>query len=159
MEQLGIQPVQLLAQILNFLILAFVLSKFLYKPILTTLENRRKKIQEGLEYTQKLKLELEKNEKKRQEIILKAKEEAKKIIEEGKKAGRGIEKEIVEKAHRQASEIIEKAKKDLEMERLVMQKQLKAQTVDVAKTWVEAVLRKVLNKKTQKSIVQKTIKE
>ena len=43
MEQLGIEPLQLITQILNFAVLVFFLNKYLYKPILNTLETRKKK--------------------------------------------------------------------------------------------------------------------
>ena len=42
MEKLGIEPQLLLAQLVNFGIIIFVLSKFLYKPILDMLEKRKK---------------------------------------------------------------------------------------------------------------------
>lgn len=47
MEQLGIEPQLLLAQLVNFLIILFVLSKLLYKPILGMIEKRKKEIAEG----------------------------------------------------------------------------------------------------------------
>lgn len=159
MDKLGIQPTQLLAQVLNFLILIFILSKLLYKPILKVLSDRKKKIEEGFRYTDEMKSEMEKQVKKREEIIAKAKIEAKKIIEESKKTGKALEAEIVNKAHETAGAIIEKAKKDLDVERLVMQKQLKAQTVEVASTWVEAVLGQVIDTKTQESIINKKLKD
>ena len=74
MENLGIQPVPLLLQAINFLLLLFILKKYLYKPILKALEDRKKKIEEGLAYSEKMKAEAEKSEKKREEIISRAKE-------------------------------------------------------------------------------------
>ena len=88
MEKLGIQPVQLLAQVFNFLILIILLRKYLYKPILKMLEERRKKIEEGLKSSEQAKKELDEAEKKKAEIISKAKLEASKIMDEAKKAGK-----------------------------------------------------------------------
>ena len=48
MEKLGIEPILLLTQVINFTILVVVLTKFLYKPILKMLDERKKKIEEGL---------------------------------------------------------------------------------------------------------------
>ncbi len=159
MEQLGIEPIQLLTQVLNFSLMVFLLTKFLYKPILKSLEARRKKIAEGLEYTQKMEEEKAKNEKKREEIISQAKEEARKIIQEGKNTGKLLEGEIVEKAHKEAEAILQKAKEELEMERSQMEVQLRSQTVEIAKTWVEAVLGKILGTKAQQTIINKKIQE
>ena len=44
----GIQPVLLLAQIVNFLIILYLLQKFFYKPIVKLLEQRKKRIEESL---------------------------------------------------------------------------------------------------------------
>lgn len=159
MEQLGIEPIQLATQVFNFVVMVVILTKFLYKPILKKLEERRKKIEEGLALTEKMKVELEKNEKKRQEIIDVAKEEARKIIEDGKKTGKKVEAEIIEKAHTEASTILEKGKEELEREKLEMEKQLRQQTVEIAQTWVEAMLKEVLRGKNQQTIINKKIRE
>src|SRR3989338_10049614 len=85
MEQLGIEPLQLITQILNFAVLVFFLNKYLYKPILNTLETRKKKIQEGLQYADKMKVKEEENAKKMQDLINLAKAEGRKIIDQSKK--------------------------------------------------------------------------
>lgn len=159
MEQLGIEPIQLLTQVFNFVIMIILLTKFLYKPILKALEERRKKIQEGLSYAQKMQTELEKNEKKREEVINHAKEEARKIIEEGKKVGKQVETEITQKAHLEANSILTKAREELAMERTQIESELRIQTVEIAKGWVEVVLGKVLSGKSQQAIVNKKIAE
>ncbi|MBI3379552.1 F0F1 ATP synthase subunit B [Candidatus Gottesmanbacteria bacterium] len=159
MEKLGIEPLQLLTQVFNFLLLVFVLKKLLYKPILKGLDERKKKIQEGLEYTQKMQEEAEKTEKKREEIISKAKDEARIIIEDGKKVGKKVESEITGKAHLEANAILAKGREELEMERQQMERELRVQTIEIAKSWVEAVLGKILSSKTQTAIINKKIQE
>lgn len=159
MEQLGIEPIQLLTQIFNFTVMVVVLTKFLYKPILKKLDERRKKIEEGLAMAEKIKVEAENQEKKKQEILDEAKEEARKIIEDGKKTGKKVEAEIIEKAHTEANTILEKGKEELERERLEMEKELRLQTVEIAQTWVETVLKEVLRGKNQQITINKKIKD
>lgn len=159
MEQLGIEPIQLATQVFNFVVMVVILTKFLYKPILKKLEERRKKIEDGLALTEKMKLELEKNDKKRQEIIDKAMEEAGKIIEDGKKTGKKVEAEIIEKAQGEANTVLEKGKQELERERLEMERELRLQTVEIAQTWVETVLKEVLRGKNQQATINKKIRD
>lgn len=159
MDKLGIEPMQLLLQAFNFVVLVVLLSKFLYKPILKVLEERKKKIAEGLAFTERAKLEEEKAEKKRQDIIDKAKEEAKKIVDEGKVAGKKIEAEITQKAHKQSLEILEKGKRDIELERQDMEKRLKNKTVEIAEAMVTHLLRDVLTEKNQIKIIEKKLIE
>lgn len=159
MDKLGIQPIQLLAQIFNFLILVILLQKFLYKPILKALDERKKKIEEGFVFSQKTKEELEEAEKKKEEMIKKARNEAKQIIEEAKKSGKKLEKEIVEAGEKEALEISEKAKKTLEKERLEMAKQMERETVEVALAMVEKILRDILTEKDHQVIIEKKLKD
>lgn len=153
------EPIQLLTQIFNFVVMLLVLSKLLYKPILKALEERRKKIEEGLQYAEKMKVETEKNDKKREEIISEAKDQARKIIEEGKKSGRAVEVEIIEKAHKEAQEVVAKGRSELSLERLDMEKQLRGQTIDIASSMVESILRQILDKNYQTEIINKKIRE
>ena len=155
MEKLGIQPTQLLSQIINILVMVFLLTKILYKPIIKVLDERKKKIQEGVEYTEKTKKELEQIEKKKQEILKKAESESKKIIEEGRITGKRLEAQIIEKAQREAKEIVEKGKKEIAMERFDLEKQLKTQTVEIASAMAEKILTNVLDKGDQKNIINR----
>lgn len=159
MDKLGIEPIQLLTQIFNFTVMVLVLSKLLYKPILKALEERKKKIEEGLLYTEKMKEEMEKSEKARQDIINKAKEEARKIVEEGKKAGRKLEAEIIEKAQGEAKGVVEKGRKEIELERHVMEKELRRQTIEISSSLAEAVLRNILDINAQRKTIDKKIQE
>jgi F-type H+-transporting ATPase subunit b len=158
MEQLGIEPVQLITQIVNFVIMAVLLTRFLYKPILKMLAERRAKIAEGLAYTEKMKSEVEKTEAHREKILRSAKEEGGKIIEEAKKSGKQIEAEIIEKAHTEAAAIIAKGKEDVLLERADMQKKLKDQTVDIAEAIAKKVLSSVLSDADHEKIIEKKIR-
>lgn len=159
MEQLGIQPIQLITQVVNFTLMVVLLTKFLYKPILKALNDRKKKIVEGLEYAEKMKLEAEKNEKKREEIIDRAKEEARKIIEESKKTAKQVEADILKDAQEEAGLILAKEREALAQERQELERQLRVKTIEIAQGWVTAVLGKVLGTKVQTAIINKKIAE
>lgn len=159
MEQLGIEPLQILAQIFNFTVLVILLNKLLYKPILKALEERKKKIKEGLDAAEKMKAEEEISGKKREEIIKKARLEASQIIEEGKKAGKLQESEIIEKAVSEKNSILEKGREELQSLKKEMVSQLRKETVDLAKSWVEAILARALDNKSQLNIINKKILE
>ena len=60
LDSFGFDPVFFTAQIINFLILAFVFKKFLYKPVLKILSERSRKIAKGLADAENAKLALEK---------------------------------------------------------------------------------------------------
>src|SRR5438132_11315136 len=73
-----------LSQVISFCIVAFLLRRFAYKPILAVLEDRRRKIEEGQLNAEKIRKELAEAEKRYQEIVDKANDAAQRTIDEGR---------------------------------------------------------------------------
>jgi F-type H+-transporting ATPase subunit b len=113
----------LVGQIINFAILFFVLKYFLYKPFLSLLEKRRKKIEEGIKMSNeaeenlkkvsevKRKMEL-KNEEDRKAILIRAEQDAKKRLEEAMKAAEEDRAGLLAKAEKEAAALKEKEKEN-----------------------------------------------
>ena len=58
MLRFGVDWQHFIAQCFSFLIVAFVLRRYAYKPILTMLEERKTRIKESLDNAEKIKQEL-----------------------------------------------------------------------------------------------------
>jgi F-type H+-transporting ATPase subunit b len=159
MENIGIEPRQLLMQLINFTLMIVILTKLLYKPIIKMLDDRKKKIEDSLIMAEKTKEELEKTEKKREEVIKKAVLESKEIIEEAKKTAKKVEAEIIEKAQEEAKAVLEKGKKDLESERALMEKELKRQTIEIASNIAEKAIGQILSGPNQQKLIEKKLNE
>ena len=71
-ETFGFNAWLFFSQIISFLLVAFCLNKFAYKPVLSILEVRRKKIADGLANAEKIKQQLAESEQRYQEILTKA---------------------------------------------------------------------------------------
>src|SRR6476646_5690878 len=83
-EVFGVNAWILFSQIISFSIVAFLLQRFAYKPILTVLEVRRQKIAEGLANAEKIKVQLAESEARVQEILTKANADAQRMIDEAR---------------------------------------------------------------------------
>src|ERR1700745_4258024 len=83
-EQFGWEPKLFLSQVISFIIVALVLKRFGYKPILAVLEERRQRIQEGLLNAEKIKQQLAEAEQRHAEILAKGNAQAQKMIEEAR---------------------------------------------------------------------------
>ena len=116
-ETFGIDWPMLIAQAINFLIVAFVIWKFAFKNILSAIKEREKQIADSLRNADKIKLELEETEKQQQETLQEASLEAKKTISIAQEQAKAFIEEQKEDARRQAEEIISKAKLAMEQER------------------------------------------
>lgn len=159
MDKLGIEPSLLLAQVVNFSIIVFVLTKLLYKPMLAMLEKRRREIEEGLALTAKMREEEEKIAVKRQKVLDEARREGAGIIEEAKKQGKEEEKEIVAAAHKEALAIVEKGHTEVKYQREAMEKSIRKQTVTLAASMAERLITSALGSQDKHALIQKQIKE
>src|SRR5437763_6868781 len=99
-----------LSQVISFSIVAFLLQRFAYKPVLTVLEERRRKIEEGQLNAEKIKKELAAAEKRYQEIVAKANADAQKMIDETRESAAHLSERKQQEAIAAAEQIIAKAR-------------------------------------------------
>src|SRR5262245_44314646 len=92
------------AQIISFCIVCWLLHRFAYRPILAMLDERRRKIAEGLADAEKMKAELARCEAHRKEAMEQADAQATQLIAEARAAAARIEEQETQKAHAAAEE-------------------------------------------------------
>jgi F-type H+-transporting ATPase subunit b len=124
-ERFGVEKSLFFAQVISFLIVAALLYKFAYKPILNTLEDRRQRIAESLANADKIKAELASTQAKAQEVLVQAGQQASKIIEEARAIGAREVEKASQTAITTANQIIAKAKEANEAELVRMKNELR----------------------------------
>jgi F-type H+-transporting ATPase subunit b len=145
MEALGINLKFLLIQLANFALFTFLFTKFLLNPILKALDDRKRKIAEGLEAAQKSKNELAQIEDVKAEAKKKSKTEEKKLLEEAKVKADKEAVEIILEAKKKADKIIKDAETGLKNMEEQEIKRMREQELKV----VEAVIEKILDNKLE----------
>ncbi len=85
-ETFGFNLWMFLSQVVSFTIVALLLRRFAYKPILAVLEERRQRIAEGLLNAEKIKQQLAEAEQRYQEILANANAAAQKMIDEARES-------------------------------------------------------------------------
>jgi F-type H+-transporting ATPase subunit b len=108
-ETFGWNPWLFFSQVISFVIVAFLLRRFAYKPILGILEERRQRIAEGLLNADKIKQELAEAEKRYAEILAKANEQAQKMIDEARESSAHLAERKQQEAIATAEQIMAKA--------------------------------------------------
>ncbi len=159
MEQLGIESGLLLAQVINFLIIVFVLSRLLYKPILTMLEKRKREIEDGLALTEKMRQEEENLQQKKAKLLDTARKEAQMIIAEARKQAMLAGNDALANAQKESLEIIDKGKTEVERLKKSMEKEIRASAVNLAATMAKRLLSGVLTPVDKHKILQQHLKE
>ncbi len=158
LNQFGFSPILFFGQIVNFLILAFIFKKFLYKPILKTLNERKKKIAKGLKDAEEAAEALSHAESEKEVILVKASKEAEKILDDTKKAAEEMRDEILTGARSDADKIITSAKAQVDAQMEEMEKRAKKASLDNSVAILEKVLDSLFTKDERKKIMDKNMK-
>src|SRR5436189_3877311 len=115
-ETFGWNPWLFFSQVISFAIVAFLLRRFAYKPILAVLEDRRRKIEEGQLNAEKIRKELAEAEKRYQEIVGKANADAQRMIDEARESATLLSERKQQEAIVAAEQIVAKAKEAAALE-------------------------------------------
>ncbi|MCX8008427.1 MAG: F0F1 ATP synthase subunit B [Patescibacteria group bacterium] len=159
MKELGIEPMLLIAQIVNFGIIFFILNKFLYKPLITMIDRRKREIEEGMETAKKIQEEEEKTRERHDKLIAEARKESRSIIEEAKKNAEEQKKQVVAEAHKEAAAILEKAKRQAEEKMREAEERIRKQMVDLAASMAEKLIPEVLSDTDHKKLIAERLKD
>lgn len=153
-NEFGINPVLLGAQIVNFLILLYLLRRFLYRPVLKLLESRKKTIEETLRNAEEARLHLEKAKEEERKILQRAQKLALKIVEDAKKQKEAIQKEANATATAQAEKILLEANEKIENIARDVEARLTAHVSTVAVTLLKKSLQGLLTQKNQHDVLE-----
>lgn len=153
MERLGIDVWQLIWHIVAFGILVFLLWKFLYRPILSMLDERRRRIaqsmqdaQKAAEYAANVQAELEKQRAE-------ARKEGQAILAQANEMSEKLREEILAQAREDARKMLEKAKEEIEAERARSMAELQKQVADLALAVSQSVLREAIDEDTHRRLI------
>lgn len=156
--KLGIDWKLLIAQIINFLVLLFILYKFAYGPILAMLEKRQKKIEKGLKDADAAHKKLAESEEKEKEILKHARVEAKGIIEKAREIAEKEKSEIADEAKAQSKKILTAAKAEIEREKQKTLAEIKTEIGGLVIYAAEKLVGEKIDEGKDKELIEKAIK-
>ena len=110
-DTFGWNPWLFLSQVISFVIVALLLRRFAYKPILGVLEERRRQIEQGLLNAELIKKQLAEAEQRYAEILAKANADAQKMIDEARESGAHLAERKEQEAIAAAEQIRAKAER------------------------------------------------
>jgi F-type H+-transporting ATPase subunit b len=159
MSELGIDWRMLIAQLISFSIVFFVLWRFAYKPIFNVLQARREKIVESLANAEKIKMQLAKTETDRQAVLSQAGDLADKMIEEARAAAARVREVETQKAIAAAEQIIAKAREATTQDHARMLDELKREVGRLVVQTTTTVTGKILTPEDQRRLAEETEKQ
>ncbi len=156
-EKLGLDWKLLLAQIFNFLILMWILKRYAYGPILKALEQRRQKIQQGLEDAKQAQLELSVIEQEKARILQAAHAEANTIAERARQEAMTYADRSRQTAKGEAAALVAAAKREAERAKEQVVVEAQAELADLVAASTEKLIRVKLDGPADRKLIDAMI--
>jgi F-type H+-transporting ATPase subunit b len=137
--------VTLLGQAITFAILVWFTMKFVWPPLTNMMEERAKRIADGLAAAERGKQDLEAAEKRVADEVRKAKQQAMEIIASAEKRATQIVDEAKDNASTEGARIVADAKGQIDQEVMRAKEALREHVAQLAVVGAEKILRKEID--------------
>jgi F-type H+-transporting ATPase subunit b len=154
---LGINLPGLVAQLINFGILLLLFSWLFRRFLFPMLDERKKRIEEGLQASDEAKSRLKETETEVAAEMSRARQEAQGIVTLAQQASSRIQEEARESARADSEQLIERARQEIQLERDAAISDLRSEFADLTITAAERVIRRSLDRKAHGEIIEEVL--
>ncbi len=155
----GIDWKLLLAQMVNFALLLFILKKFAYGPILEMFRKRREDIAESLKKNKEAEENFNQSIRVREEAAEKARTEALALISQAELEAKHRKEVLLAEASRKVEEVILDAKKVIAREKAKMGEEVYAESEALVRLGIEKTIGKIPAATRDKDFIKEALKE
>lgn len=156
-EKLGVDWKLLIAQLVNFAILFWILKRFAYKPILGALEKRSKTIEKSLDDAKKIETQVAELEAEKQRVLNAARQEAAQMVERSRRDAEHFAAQSRDQAQSEAQQIVAAASKQVKEMKDDVMAEAKADLADLVVSATEKVARVKLQGATDAHLVKEAL--
>lgn len=149
----------LLAQIINFAIVFFVLYRYAIKPLMKLMTERTETIEKGLADAKSSAAALERAEVEYNNMLTKARQERQEIMEAAKRDAEQKGNDMINQAKDEVNKIVTTAKNQLQQEKLKIIEDARSEVIDLVTKGVAKVLDKGVTHDLDKKYIESVIKE
>jgi F-type H+-transporting ATPase subunit b len=158
-ETLGLNFWGFVWHLINFGLLLFLLSKFLFPPIVRMLDERQARVRESMERAEALKEESTRAAEAVRQQLDEARREGQTIINTATQIADRIKQERQEQAQAEYEAILKRAQEDAARERERAYAELRQQVADLAVLAAERIIRRQLDPAAQRQLVEEFLAE
>ncbi|MDR2398881.1 MAG: F0F1 ATP synthase subunit B [Endomicrobium sp.] len=156
-QNFGLETKLFLFQLINFLIIVFILKKFLFNPLKKMLDERKRKIEQSLQDAQNAKLALENAGQEKKKILADAKVGADKLMASVKAIADKAKEKALAEAKSRSQQIIEEANNKASAEFENMNKQIGRMSVDVSNKILSKVLSDLFTEEEKQKLMSRAL--
>lgn len=158
-NQLGINLPLLIAQLINFILLFVLIYMFGYKRILAMLEERSRRVKEGLDKAEQIKQQAADADKAFRAQMDTARKEAQAVIAQASQMGERVKEEARQEAKKEAEILISRARSEIQREKDETVDALRREFADIAVLAAEKVIQARLDKEANRRIIERVLEE
>ncbi|MFW5426950.1 MAG: F0F1 ATP synthase subunit B [Methylophagaceae bacterium] len=147
----------IIGQMIAFAIFVAFCMKYVWPPIMAALEERTKKIADGLAAAERGRHEQELAEKRAQQVIHEAKDQANEIISQAQRRGNEIVDESKDTARVEGERILISAQAEIEQEANKAKDELRTQVGSIALAGAEKILGREIDKKSHTALLEELV--
>lgn len=159
MEALGINLGYLVSQLINFTLLVVLLYFVAYKPILRMLDERSARIKRGLEDAETASRRAAEMEQEFERRMAEARKEGQEQVAQAAQMGEKVRQDILDKAREEARGLVAKAKEEIDRERDVAMGELRQQVAELSLAISQKVIGESLDEQAQRRLVARFLDE
>jgi F-type H+-transporting ATPase subunit b len=149
----------LIGQLIAFTVFVVFCMKYVWPPLISAIEERQKKIADGLAASERATKDLELAQESATDKLREAKDEASKIIEQAKRRATQLVDEETQKGHAEREKIIAQGYAEIEAEKNRVKEDLRKQVGVLAVTGAQRILAREIDAQAQSDIVEKLVEE
>lgn len=158
-QKFGLEVNLFLFQLINFLIIVFILKKFLFKPIQRMLDERRRKIDQSLQDAEDARIALENAATERNKILVEAKDDAEKLTASVKSSLEETKEKMTEDAKRRSEQIVDDAKQRAKIEFENVNKQVGKISLEISEKIMSKVFSEVFTDDEKQKVLAKAMEK
>lgn len=156
---LGINLPSLIAQLINFTILLIFIGWASKRWLFPMLDERRKRIQEGLDASEEAKQRLAQAETEAGAELEKARQEGQALIGQAQQMSARVQEEGRQAARADAETLLERARSEIQLERDAAIADLRREFADLTITAAERVIRRSLDRQAHRDLIEEVLAE
>ena len=158
-EAFSVDLPKLIFQIINFLVILYLLNRFLFKSVLARLDERSTKISKGLEDAEAAARDRELARAEREAAVAEARKEANEMIARANKIAEDTRNEILTSERTEAEKVSTRAREEIVAEKEKAMAEIRGQVAELALAAAGKLVRREMDGPTQRRLVEEFLAE
>ena len=148
-----------MGQIINFLLVLYLLKRFVYRWFLNLLKERKEKIEKGIKMSEEAERRSEAVNVEREEILGRSREEGLKVLKKNEELAEKRKEEILAQTQKERELLLRKSQEEGKSEIERMKKEQSEKMLNLSFALVEKILEEKIDLKKDKEIIEKLLRE